>query len=82
VPVTNFDTLEKQQWLTDTGDPTQKYKGRVYLILTPAEAAGEGAALAAKAQANGKLLYQTEAYLAYGFDSVESLKKLLPAQSE
>ena len=38
--------------------------------------------LAAKAQANGKLLYQTEAYLAYGFDSVESLKKLLPIQSE
>ena len=82
VPVTNFDTLEKQQWLTDTGDPTQKYKGRVYLILTPVEAAGKGAALAAKAQANGKLLYQTEAYLAYGFDSVESLKKLLPVQSE
>ena len=57
-------------------------ENRVYLILTPAEAAGKGAALAAKAQANGKLLYQTDAYLAYGFDSVQGLKKLLPAQSE
>ena len=44
--------------------------------------AKEVAALAAKAQANGKLLYQTDAYLAYGFDSVQGLKKLLPAQSE